>query len=137
MLQINPRELSNLLGREHDVVIIDVRLMHERDEVGYVMGSHHIPIYTPDWEENPTFIADVARIAGPDTPIVFVCRTGNRSCQACEIVQTHGYDQVYNLRDGYVGLVNLMSLADADYDDVCHLLKLPELGPSPQLSAAA
>lgn len=127
MLQINPRDLSNLLVREPDAVIIDVRFMHERDELGYVIGSYHIPIYTPDWEENPTFIADVARIAGPDTPIIFVCRTGNRSCQACEIVQAHGYDQVYNLRDGYVGLVNLTSQADIDLADVCHLLKLPEM----------
>ena len=127
MLQINPSDLTSLLIRKPNAVIIDVRFLHERDELGYVVGSHHIPIYTSDWEENPTFIAQISHIAAPHTPIIFVCRTGNRSCQACEIVQAHGYDQVYNLREGYVGLVNLTSQADIDLNDVCHLLSLPEL----------
>lgn len=126
MLHINPRELTKLLSRKPDTVIIDVRFEHERDEFGYVVGSHHIPVYTPDWEENPVFIAEVARIASPQEPIIFVCRTGNRSCQACEIVLAYGYNQVYNLREGYVGLVNLMSQTDIDPNEVCHLLKLPE-----------
>ena len=124
MLQISPHELSGLLVRQPDAVIIDVRFMHEREEIGYVGGSHHIPLYTSDWDPNPMFVAEVAKIAATNTPVIFVCRTGNRSCEACEIVKAHGYHQIYNLREGYVGLVNLMS--QADREDVCHLLKLPE-----------
>ncbi len=124
MLQINPRDLSGLLVREPNAVIIDVRFLHERDEIGYVTGSYHLPIYTPDWDPNPAFAAELAKIADTNTPLIFVCRTGNRSCEACEIAMASGYHQIYNLREGYVGLVNLMK---AHSDDVCHLLKLPEL----------
>ena len=124
MLQISPHELSGLLTRQPDAVIIDVRFLHEREDIGYVNGSYHIPLYTPEWDPNPEFAAEVARIAAPDTPVIFVCRTGNRSCEACEIAKAHGYRQVYNLRDGYVGLVNLMS--QAERENVCHLLNLPE-----------
>lgn len=128
MLQISPYELSGLLAHQPDAVIIDVRFLHEREEIGYVNGSHHIPMYNADWDPNPEFAAEIARIASADTPLIFVCRTGNRSCEACEMARANGYQQVYNLREGYVGLVNLMSKTDSA--NVCHLLKLPECAQS-------
>ncbi|WP_124949857.1 rhodanese-like domain-containing protein [Sulfuriferula thiophila] len=124
MLQISPHELSGLLVRQPDAVIIDVRFQHERDEIGYVYGSYHIPLYTPEWDPNPDFSAAVAEVAGVDTPVIFICRTGNRSCEACNIVQAQGYHHIYNLREGYVGLVNLMPQTTSD--DVCQLIRLPD-----------
>ena len=124
MLQISPHELSGLLARQPNTVIIDVRFLHEREEIGYVSSAYHIPLYTPEWEPNPEFSAEVAKVAGIDTPVIFVCRTGNRSCEACDIARAHGYHQIYNLREGYVGLVNLMSQADSS--NVCQLLRLPQ-----------
>ena len=122
MLQINPHELQDLLIRYPQAVIVDVRFQYERAENGHIVDSYHIPLYTPDWEYNPNFTGEVSRIAQAETPLVFVCRSGNRSCEACEIAKNYGYQQVYNLNEGYVGLVNMM--AQTNTADVCHLFRL-------------
>ncbi len=116
MLQIDSRELSELLLRNPCTLVIDVRFDRERTEFGYIKNSRHIPLYTPDWDTNPDFIEEIGKIAVRDTPLVFVCRSGNRSCEACEMVENHGYSEVYNLSEGYMGLVALKSGAAPDSD---------------------
>ena len=122
MLQINPYELQDLLVNKPDAVIVDVRFEYERSAYGYILDSYHIPLFTADWDQNPNFVSEVARIADQLTPLVFVCRSGNRSCEACGIAKQHGYAQVYNLNEGYVGLVNLRGQTNTD--DVCPILRL-------------
>ena len=36
----------------------------------------------------------------PEKSYVFICRSGNRSMQACLFMQSQGIEQVYNLRGG-------------------------------------
>ena len=35
-----------------------------------------------------------------NTPLVFICRSGARSAQACAFLQQQGFDNVHNLRGG-------------------------------------
>lgn len=114
MLQIDSRELCELLLRNPHTLVIDVRFARERTEFGYIKDSRHIPLYTPSWDPNPDFVEEIGKIAVRDTPLVFVCRSGNRSCEACEIVKNHGYSEVYNLSEGFMGLVALKPSAAAN-----------------------
>jgi len=109
MKTIQPEQLSNFLERYREVVMIDVRFAYERDEVGYLAKSHHIPWYTPEWEINADFVNEVAKIASKQGIIIMICRSGHRSCDAGELLEQHGYRQVYNLQSGFVGLADLPS----------------------------
>ena len=106
MKNIEPNEIPEFLAKQPDAVLIDVRFGYELDEVGYLRQSHHIPLYMPDWEMNAGFVQDVAAIAQLDTPIVIICRTGNRSCAAVEMLEEYGFTCVYNLMQGFVGMLD-------------------------------
>ncbi len=109
MLNINPHQLSTLIAKRLNALIIDVRFGSEREESGLIFNSCHVPLYTPDWDTNPEFIKEVSAIANKKSPIIVICRNGNRSCDACDILEANGYKEVYNLQQGYNGLISLIS----------------------------
>ena len=104
MLEISPQSLSEFIAMHPGAVIVDVRFANEREEYGYVHGSQHVPLYTGDWDMNPAFSESLLAVAPPHTPVVFVCRSGNRSCVACELANELGYQHIYNLAGGHVAL---------------------------------
>jgi rhodanese-related sulfurtransferase len=58
--------------------------------------------------ENKNFVADIeARMKkkglGKEDNIVFMCRSGNRSAKAVNLMAAAGYTKVYNMIDGYEG----------------------------------
>lgn len=107
MKTILPEQLSSFLDRHREAVIIDVRFAYERGEVGYLAKSHHIPWYTPEWEINADFVSEVAKIVSKQGVIMMICRSGHRACDAGELLEQHGYRQVYNLQSGFAGLSDL------------------------------
>ena len=123
MTHIESHELVGFLAENRDAILIDVRFGYERAEVGYVSQSLHIPMYTPDWELNQDFVRDVSVIARPETPIVIICRTGNRSCDAVDMLEQQGFKRVYNLLQGYVGLVD--QLAQHEQHNFAGILVMP------------
>jgi len=59
-------------------------------------------------EINPDFPGDFrdwaeANGVGPDTRIVLMCRSGNRSARAADLLSEMGYRNVYSMIDGYEG----------------------------------
>jgi len=57
---------------------------------------------------NKNFVADIgARVAskglGKDDVIILMCRSGNRSAKAVNLLADAGYTRVYNLAEGYEG----------------------------------
>ena len=123
MMCIEPHELITFLSQNQDAVLVDVRFGYELEEVGYVSQSFHIPLYMPDWEMNTDFVKQVSAVAQFDTPVVIICRTGNRSCDAVDILEQHGFKHVYNLLQGYVGLVDQKARCDQGRFD--NLLVMP------------
>lgn len=73
--------------------IIDVREMREI-MAGTIPGAEPMPLATL-----PLRAGELDR----DDTLVFICRSGARSAQACAFLQQHGYDKVYNLRGGVIG----------------------------------
>jgi len=90
--QVNIDKIRGLV--EAGAFIMDVREQDEWD-VGHVIDAHHIPL-----SELRERFDEIPR----DEPVYAYCRSGQRSYNACMALQNRGYDQVYNIAGGYVGL---------------------------------
>ncbi len=86
-------------------VLVDVRSKMEFSYVGHPCGALHIPWKeAPDWALNPNFVADVQKEV-PDmaTPVLLLCRSGQRSLAAANALQAAGYTNLANIDEGFEG----------------------------------
>ncbi len=87
--ELTPKMVEELRAND-EIVIIDVR---EEDEyaTGRIPGATLIPLgeLAGRTDEVPT-----------DKPVVMVCRSGNRSAQAVQILQKAGFTNVHNMTGG-------------------------------------
>ncbi|MGH2706108.1 MAG: rhodanese-like domain-containing protein [Actinomycetota bacterium] len=82
---------ETLRARSGEVQILDVRWPHEW-EAGHIEGALHIPV---DELEDRLDEVDHGR------PVVAVCRTGDRSARAAEVLRARGFE-VASLEGGMV-----------------------------------
>jgi rhodanese-related sulfurtransferase len=91
--EIEAFELSEWLEAEtRDFRIVDVRETPEHRQ-GLVPGAVTLPLATLPLRMNEF---------SPQEKLVFVCRSGARSAQACLFLQQYGFENVYNLRGGMI-----------------------------------
>lgn len=84
-------ELNQLLAQ--GAVAVDVRTADE-----YNAGKIPSALTGFDWN-NGEFHDNFDQLS-PDKTYIFICRSGNRSMQACMFLQSQGFDNVYNLKGG-------------------------------------
>lgn len=90
-LEISNYELKQMLFSNEKIQVIDVREIHEfRD--GHLEGSQLIPLGT---------LPHRTHELDPYKPVVLVCRSGNRSKEACQILNLRGY-RAFSLRGGLI-----------------------------------
>jgi NADPH-dependent 2,4-dienoyl-CoA reductase/sulfur reductase-like enzyme/rhodanese-related sulfurtransferase len=79
---------------EKNAFILDVREQAEWDN-GHIINATHIPLsqLRSRMSEIPT-----------DVPVYVHCRSGQRSYNACLALQNNGYDKVYNMSGGFLGV---------------------------------
>jgi rhodanese-related sulfurtransferase len=86
-------QLQELLQKDAGhVSLIDVRTSAEVAQEGTIPGARHIPLHLLPLQ---------AEELCDGRPLVFYCRSGNRSAQACSYLAARGCDHVINLRGGY------------------------------------
>lgn len=91
--EIDATELKQWLADKAGTFrIIDVRTPQEI-AAGSIPGAVAMPLTTV-----PLRLSELK----PDETLVFICRSGQRSGQACQFLQQQGFDQVYNLRGGVI-----------------------------------
>lgn len=92
--EIEASELADLLNAEDSgpVYLIDVRTPGEFT-AGIIPDAQLLPLTTLPLRTN-----DIPK----DGQVIFYCRTGARSAQACMFMAQQGYDNVYNLRGGII-----------------------------------
>lgn len=94
--EIDAPELAQWVKAEDQKIrIIDVRGMNEI-AAGTIPRAEALPLHTL-----PVKINDLSR----DEKLVFICRSGARSAQACMFLQQQGFENVFNLRGGMIGWV--------------------------------
>ncbi len=108
--KIDPIEAQDILNRDPDARLIDVRSKVEFDYVGHPICAVHVPWKEfPDWNENPNFVAAVEGVlandgtAGKDRALLMICRSGARSHKAGEALLHAGYTCIYNVEEGFEG----------------------------------
>jgi rhodanese-related sulfurtransferase len=100
-----PREAQALLETFPNARLIDVRTRPEWDYVGRVPGSILIEWTTyPAGARNPAFLDELnAAVADPEAPLLFFCRSGQRSDSAARAAAAAGYTMAFNVLEGFEG----------------------------------
>ncbi len=109
---ISPIEAQKLLEENPSAVLIDVRSAMEFLFVGHPKGAVHVAwIDEPDWKVDPTFSSHVRQVmlgglncdSDSCTSVVLICRSGKRSHEAGETLLKEGFNDVYNILEGFEG----------------------------------
>ena len=95
MADLSQEEWSRQLAQDGDAVILDVRTDDEIAE-GYIPDAQHIDIYS-----GQGFIDALQKLDKSKNYYVY-CRSGNRSGQACAIMNSLGFPNAYNLEGGFM-----------------------------------
>src|SRR5260221_7571003 len=95
---VTPSEARALLEAFPQARLVDVRTRAEWDYVGRVPGSILIEWTTyPEGMRNPRFLEQLHQAASaPDAPLLFLCRSGQRSDHAARAAQAAGYEHAFN-----------------------------------------
>lgn len=107
---ITPQESWKLLTDNPDAVLVDVRTEAEWNWVGVPdLSSLGRDVVFVQWNtsagRNENFVADLiaAGVTPGERPVVFLCRSGNRSIPAAESATAAGIAPSYNMLDGFEG----------------------------------
>ncbi|MEM8765524.1 MAG: rhodanese-like domain-containing protein [Bacteroidota bacterium] len=95
MADLSQEEWSEQLAQDENAFILDVRTPEEWEE-GYIPGAHHIDIYL-----GQGFLDEVDKLDKSKNFYVY-CRSGNRSGQACALMNNMGIANAYNLMGGFM-----------------------------------
>ena len=84
--------------------LVDVRTRAELDWVGRVPGAAFVEWNSyPEGRTNPSFLEELAGVAAKDEPVMFLCRSGNRSHFAAHLAAQDGWQECYNVLEGFEG----------------------------------
>ncbi len=109
-----PTEAWELLAGDLKAMLVDCRTLPEWMFVGVPdlrpLGKK--PIFAawqifPAMQPNPAFAEQVrAGGAREDTPLLFICRSGNRSKAAAMAMASLGFSRCYNVAEGFEGAID-------------------------------
>ena len=99
---LSPAEAHALM--QAGAALVDVRTRAELDFVGRVPGSEFIEWNSyPEGRLNGDFLSQLAETAEKNTPVMFLCRSGNRSHHAAIAATQAGWRECYNILEGFEG----------------------------------
>ncbi len=102
--ELLPSEAYELLQKAPAAKLVDVRTHAEWDYVGRIPGAVEIEWESyPDGKPNPYFVEQLRQQVDPESLVMFICRSGNRSHHAAVAAAAAGYTQSYNVLDGFEG----------------------------------
>jgi len=96
MIELSQKDWSSQLEADSESVIMDVRTQEEVDE-GMIPEALHMDIYN-----GQKFISSLEKLDKSLGYYVY-CRSGNRSAQACSIMDQLGFKLTFNLVGGFLG----------------------------------
>ncbi len=94
MADLSQEDWTKQFEEDNNSIVLDVRTEDEVDE-GIIPNSIHIDIY-----RGQGFIDELEKLDKTKNYYVY-CRSGNRSGQACAIMNQLGFDSAYNLEGGF------------------------------------
>ena len=110
---INPQGAYKILQQKSGALLMDVRSSIEYTFVGHPLNAINVPIKDPpDWDIQLRFIEQARESLVEylfdgnqlhDIPLFVVCRSGQRSKLAGEILIKDGFTNVSNIINGFEG----------------------------------
>lgn len=101
---LTPQESFQVLQLAQQACLVDVRSSAELELVGRVPGAQHIEwAFYPGMVPNTQFQTQLAQQVDKQIPVIFMCRTGGRSHNAAVLAAQMGYQQAYNMLEGFEG----------------------------------
>lgn len=95
MADLSQEEWEEQLSKDNNAFILDVRTPEEMEE-GYIPKAKNIDIYL-----GQEFLDELEKLDKSKNYYVY-CRSGNRSGQACAIMNSIGIENTYNLEGGFM-----------------------------------
>ncbi len=103
-----------LRAKPSQIKILDVRTPEEYVYVGHPAMARNIPfkIWKGQWNsekkafdlsQNSDFVTQVKKYYGPTDTIFIMCRSGDRSAEAVNILATQGFSDAYSMVDSFEG----------------------------------
>ena len=103
---LEPKEAKTLLDGTEGWKYVDVRT-EEEFQAGHAAGAWNVPVAVRDRSGrmalNPEFVAVMRRNFPPNARLVIGCASGVRSLNACELLESEGYENLVNLANGFSG----------------------------------
>ena len=107
---INSKEAWKLLQDAQKAVLVDVRTKEEWEIVGRPdLSSINKAVILNSWlllpkkELNQNFLSDLQDAVLSDVPVLFICKSGVRSHAAARYAMNQGYQNCFNVIDGFEG----------------------------------
>ena len=113
---LTPAEAFKMVEKDPDhTFLVDCRTRAEYQYVGHPVNAYHIPLRFLSTQvgkkgyvekANPDFGKDLLSRFNPETDtLIILCRSGNRSCTACNEAIKAGFkeDKVFNMMGGFEG----------------------------------
>lgn len=94
-MDLTQQEWAEQLKNDDNSYVLDVRTTQEVEE-GYIPNSTNIDIYL-----GQGFLDEIQKLDASKNYYVY-CRSGNRSGQACAIMNSIGIENTYNLEGGFM-----------------------------------
>ncbi|MDR9458405.1 MAG: rhodanese-like domain-containing protein [Salegentibacter sp.] len=95
MKELTQEEWREKLEQDDKAVVLDVRTEEEMEE-GYLANAKLIDIY-----KGQEFVDEIEKLDKSKNYYIY-CRSGQRSAQACQLMDQMGFANTYNLLGGII-----------------------------------
>ena len=104
---LTPKEACEIWQLAPGARLVDVRTRAEWDWVGRIPGAEEIEWMSyPSNQPNTSFLAQLKQSVDPEALVMFICRSGARSHNAACLASNAGYNECYNVLEGFEGDAN-------------------------------
>lgn len=102
--EVTPQEAWTLVESAPGTVIVDVRTHAEWNWVGRVPNAVEIEwMHWPERDRNVNFLKQLETQVDKESMVLFLCRSAARSHHAAELAAANGFNQCYNILEGFEG----------------------------------
>jgi rhodanese-related sulfurtransferase len=100
---VTPQEAWELVS-SHAAILVDVRTAEERQFVGRIDDSIHVPwLVGTAMQRNPRFVRELETKVRRDAVILLLCRSGARSVAAAQALTEARFPNAFNVLEGFEG----------------------------------
>jgi rhodanese-related sulfurtransferase len=110
MKEISAQEANEVMQKDSSVIYLDVRSTQEFDQ-GHPLRALNIPIMNMvpgmGMVPNSDFVSVVEANIPKEATVLVGCKSGGRSARAVEILSQMGFQNLSNVRSGFVGAMDM------------------------------